>query len=248
MDWQTASEPYDRNPMWARVGLWRVPLLTLSVLLVTVIANAAQVLDTGLLESWERSPQMSHGEWWRLGTALFVQDGGALGTIANLGFLLVLGTLCEQVFTRWEWSACYFGAGVIGEIAGHFWQPVGAGNSVAVCGIAGALVVVLWTDGPSLPAITPYAALYWAGALVGERWWLFLVAVFPATQVAKRLGVDVNRFGAAVSVVVALVLVAATDIHGAALLGGIAIGGLLHLLSRQRHGSRRPQPTTPPLG
>ncbi len=243
-----ATSADDHNGLWVKAGLRRVPVMTLTVFLITVITNTAQVVDSGLVESWQRSPQMLHGEWWRLGTALFVQDGGVLGAVSNLAFLLVLGALCEQVLARWEWLACYLGAGVIGEIVGHFWQPVGAGNSVAVCGLAGALVVALWVGDSFLPTLTPYAAMYWAGALLAQRWWLlgliFLVAVFPASQVAGRFGAEAARFSAAVTVVVALALVGGTDIHGAALLGGVAIGALLNLLAPRRHGGRRPRLTT----
>ena len=65
------------------------------------------------------APAGLHGDWWRTGTALLVQDGGALGTLVNLGFLLVLGVAAEQVSSRVCWLGCYLGAGLVGELAGR---------------------------------------------------------------------------------------------------------------------------------
>ena len=72
-----------------------------------------------------------------------MQDGGVVGTISNLAFLLVMGTLVEQFLSVGQWFVCYFGAGLCGEIVAYAWQPTGAGNSVANCGLAGALIVAL---------------------------------------------------------------------------------------------------------
>src|SRR5215213_228991 len=54
-------------------------------------------------------------------------------------------------------------------LAGYAWQPHGAGNSVAVCGLAGALVVALLAGSP-VPRLVPMVLLYWCGALLSVRW------------------------------------------------------------------------------
>jgi hypothetical protein len=74
---------------------------------------------------------------WRWLTSLLVQDGGVLGTASNLIFLGLLGA-------------------VAGQVAGVFWQPVGAGNSMAVCGLAG---LVAWS-------LRHERMLGWAGTAV----------------------------------------------------------------------------------
>jgi hypothetical protein len=84
----------------------------------------------------------------------------------------------------------------------------GAGNSVAICGLAGGLTVVL-VVGAGAPWLAPVVLAYWCGALVGSRWgpgWL-LVGVAAA--------------------MVALVLVAAMDLHGAAMVAGIVIAAVI---------------------
>ena len=61
----------------------------------------------------------------------------------NLFGLAVLGAIAERQWgPRW-WFVFYLGGGVVGEIAGLAWRPVGAGSSVAVCGLLGSASVSL---------------------------------------------------------------------------------------------------------
>jgi hypothetical protein len=36
-------------------------------------------------------------------------------------------------------------------LVAYLWQPVGGGNSIAVCGLAGALAIACWNRDPRLP-------------------------------------------------------------------------------------------------
>jgi membrane associated rhomboid family serine protease len=126
-----------------RFGFQRLPVVTAVVFVVTATTSVLGLMVPGMLEVWQRAPQGLHGDWWRTFTALLVQDGGVAGTISNLAFLLVLGAMAEQVLGPGRWLVCYLGAGLVGELAGYVWQPRGAGNSVAICGLAGALTVAL---------------------------------------------------------------------------------------------------------
>jgi membrane associated rhomboid family serine protease len=156
-----------RQTLARRTG--RFPIVTAVVFVVTAVTSVLGLAVPGVLEALERTPQGLHGEWWWTFTALFVQDGGVLGTVSNLTFLALLGVLAERlVGPRW-WLAAYFGAGLAGELAGYAWQPTGAGNSVAVCGLAGVLVVAL-AAGTRLPVLAPMAVLWWCGALLAGPW------------------------------------------------------------------------------
>ena len=126
-----------------RFGFQRLPVVTAVVFVVTATTSILGLVIPGMLEGWQRTPQGLQGDWWRSFTALLVQDGGVAGTISNLAFLLVLGAMAEQVLGPGRWLVCYLGAGLVGELAGYLWQPRGAGNSVAICGLAGALIVAL---------------------------------------------------------------------------------------------------------
>jgi len=50
--------------------------------------------------------------------------------------VLIVGGAAEQVVRRRAWITAYVATGLVGQLFGQAWQPVGAGNSVAVCGLA----------------------------------------------------------------------------------------------------------------
>ena len=53
--------------------------------------------------------------------------------------LAIIGVIVERIFGGRRWLVLYFAAGVTGELAGLAWKPLGAGSSVAICGLLGAL-------------------------------------------------------------------------------------------------------------
>lgn len=118
----------------------RLPWLTVSVLVLTTVITAAQLVWPEVLPTLRRQPSMvADGEVWRFVTAWFVHDSGARQIAFNLAALAIVGTFVELVLGRAIWVLTYAASGLAGEIAGLFWQPIGAGNSVAVCGLIGAL-------------------------------------------------------------------------------------------------------------
>jgi rhomboid protease GluP len=122
-------------------GRGRVPLLTLGVLVLLALALAAQIAVPGLLTLFERDGNaIARGDYYRLSTALWFQDGGLAGGAFNLTMLLVVGASAERLWNRWAWLLLYFGVGWSIECLALWWQPVGAGNSIAVCGLAGGLL------------------------------------------------------------------------------------------------------------
>ncbi|MCM2420598.1 rhomboid family intramembrane serine protease [Streptomyces sp. RKAG293] len=207
----------------------RFPMLTTAVFLSTLGVDVVQFSAHGVLEDLQRTPAGLHGGWWRTGTALFVQDGGIFGAVTNLVFLLVIGTIAEQTLSRPRWLLQYFGVGLASEFVGYAWQPVGGGNSIAVCGLAGAVALALWQEDASLPGYTAQALLFWSGALVGTLWssgYLLSALVCVAGSVLIRIcaenRVAVGRPTALAVAAVGVGLTAAENIHGPALLlGGI---------------------------
>jgi membrane associated rhomboid family serine protease len=213
-----------------RLGLRRFPLVTAVVFGVTALVNLTQFLVPGTLAHLERSPAGLHGDWWRTATALFVQDGGVAGTLSNLAFLIAAGVIAEQAVSRPRWLLCYFGAALAGELAGYAWQPYGGGNSVAICGLAGAVAVALWNE--RLSPAAPTILLIWCGALLSGLWSPLLVVGVVAGVLARPAadrGVPVARLASAAALVTGVALTAAEDLHGAALLAGLALALLLAL-------------------
>ncbi|RZT16830.1 rhomboid family protein [Kribbella sp. VKM Ac-2569] len=134
-----------RTPLAAlAVGPTR-PLLTATVFLVTLACGIAQLVHRPLYEHVVRdASRIDHGQWYRLLTGMFFQDGWASGLISNLLLLAVVGTIAERVFGRWRWLVLYFACGWFGQLMSYIWlNPVGAGNSMCVAGLIGGLATVI---------------------------------------------------------------------------------------------------------
>lgn len=122
----------------------RLPVATMVALLIVAVPTLAQLtVAPGLLGSLRRDwVAIGSGEMWRLVTALVVQDGGFAGATFNLISLAVIGSAAEAVWGWRRWLVLALAAGVGAQLWGWVVQPVGAGNSVAVFGLAAALAVV----------------------------------------------------------------------------------------------------------
>jgi membrane associated rhomboid family serine protease len=212
----------------------RFPWLTLVVAVLTVAGLVFQELVPGTLADLQRDPAAWHGEPWRWLTALVVQDGGWLGGALNVGFLLAAGIALEQVVRRTAWLVAYVGTGLVGQLVGHWWQPVGGGNSVAVCGLVGLLVVLVahGQEGPGpLPRLTPPI---WCGALAGAVAWPFIALGAVVGVVATGPGRP-QPWSAYLLVgwcaACALVLLVARDVHGGALTFALLVSAVPQVTS-----------------
>ena len=106
------------------------------------LAFGAQCAAPWLLAGFERDVRaIGQGQVYRLFTALWFQDGGLGGAIFNLATLLVVGSLAEMMWRRRDWLFIYFGTGLAIELLALWWQPAGAGNSIANFGLVGALLM-----------------------------------------------------------------------------------------------------------
>lgn len=146
-----------------------MPWLTLGVLGATLAVTGAMAFWPEVGEALQRSPEMAAGQYWRVVTAWLVQVDGPAQILFNGIGLLVFGSICEWRAGRLWWLAAYGVAGIAGEVAGIFWQPVGGGNSVAVLGLF-ALFAVSQLDRRDVPA--PARALPLAVAGAGAVWLL----------------------------------------------------------------------------
>jgi membrane associated rhomboid family serine protease len=207
----------------------QAPLLTAGVLALTAAASLAQAADRDLLSRFERTPAELHGDWWRIATALFLQDGGVVGAVSNLAFLGLIGVAAEQVLSRPRWLLHYFGIGLAVEVLAYCWQPTGAGNSIAVCALAGGVAAASLRDS-RLPRYAVPTLLVWCGALLGTLSDDLIVpgivmAVSAAALAARRP--EARRLVPLAVAATGVVLAAAANIHGAALLAGLGLALIL---------------------
>lgn len=214
-------------------GLTRPPVLTAAVLAVTATVNVIQFIVPGTLHALQRRPVGLHGQWWRVFTSLLVQDGGVAGTLSNLGFLVAVGVVAEQVVSRPRWLTAYLVGGLVGQAFGYLWQPVGGGNSVAICGLAGTVAIACWQRDPRLPRWAAPVLLLWFGAVLAT-WFYRLIAVgivaARLVPLAGRRGVPVGALTLGAGVAVSVLLCTVQNIHGAALAGGLVLAVLPRLL------------------
>jgi membrane associated rhomboid family serine protease len=106
-----------------------LPPATVLLLLAIGIPSVLQFFFPALLSALERDyERFLQGDWWRLISPLFVQDGGVAGTVFNLIGLALVGSVAERIWNRRLLFIVFFTGGILAEIVGFLWQPIGAGN------------------------------------------------------------------------------------------------------------------------
>lgn len=141
-------------------------LVALNVLVFLVIAAAGGGwwhAVHGVQLDWGANfaPATQDGQWWRLGSAMFIHFG-VWHLVVNMWALWDIGRLLERLLGRWRFVAHYLGAGVCGNVLSLVVQgnrAVSGGASGAVFGLYGALLVFLWVERKQVEA--------------GEFRWLF---------------------------------------------------------------------------
>lgn len=131
---------------------FRRPWMTITLAIMTCITSTLGNVFPAVLDALDRDRSLLlDGQWWRIVTPLFVQDGGWAGTIFNIVALLVLGAFVESLYSQRTLIIVYFAVGLISEAFAYtLLQHQGfAGNSVAVMGLAGLIGVTCVRSGPA---------------------------------------------------------------------------------------------------
>ncbi|WP_265947926.1 rhomboid family intramembrane serine protease [Dechloromonas sp. A34] len=139
----------------------RVPvtllLIAANVVVFLLTLNAGAGLwhsNAGVQLAWGANfgPATQDGQWWRLGSALFLHFG--LFHIAmNLWALWDAGQLVERMYGHGRFIAIYLGSGLAGNLLSLVTQgnqAISGGASGAIFGIYGALLIFLWLERSSL--------------------------------------------------------------------------------------------------
>ncbi len=121
-------------------------LLNLLAFIVTFAAGAEWFIPTGNVQiAWGSNfgPYTTDGEWWRLGTALFL-NFGMIQLLVNLWALVTFGPLAERHYGRVRYLLIYLAAGLVGGLASLSTRPDvnAAGPSAALLGVIAALGAV----------------------------------------------------------------------------------------------------------
>ena len=149
----------------------KTPKAMLTVLFVTGIVTGLQFCFPVLIVALERTPSMlASGQWWRLITPILINPEGWSQIVFNLPGIAIVGFLVERIFGSARWLILYLTGAVVGELAGRVWKPVGAGSSVAICGLLGGRAVsLLWRRLPTRARFGGAMILLGALMLTGMR-------------------------------------------------------------------------------
>jgi rhomboid protease GluP len=136
----------------------RVPVTTgliiVNVLVfLTMLANGAgwwHSSNNGIQLAWGANfgPATKDGEWWRLGTALFLHFG-VVHLVMNMWALWDGGRLVERWYGGWRFALLYGISGLVGNLLSLLSQgdrAVSGGASGAIFGVYGAMLVCLWRE------------------------------------------------------------------------------------------------------
>jgi rhomboid protease GluP len=129
----------EMSPPLALLRAWRHPLPRVATGLVAtmVVLGVAQTAAPAMIDALERHP---HGAWWRAVTALMVQSSGWFQLLFNLAALAMVAPLAERQFGSWRTLLVFTASGVTAQaVSMAGWSLQGGGDSVAICGLVGAL-------------------------------------------------------------------------------------------------------------
>jgi rhomboid protease GluP len=138
----------------------RLPGIPITKLLIAVNLLVFAAMLVGGAGLWHSSnsvqlawganfgPATQDGEWWRLGTALFLHFGAVHLTL-NLWALWDAGQLVERMYGHARFACIYFASGLTGNLlslVAHRGLAISGGASGAIFGLFGALLIFLWRE------------------------------------------------------------------------------------------------------
>ena len=210
----------------------------------TAVVSLFALWHPALLALLQRHPDPTHS-WvsWRLLSSLLVHSGW-VPLAFNLGGLVIVGAAAERRFGALALVMFYLVGGIVGELAGIRWQPVGAGNSVATFAIVGALMTTLVGTHAMAPSFASLFAVEWTLVYTGLAIFGVTGAVIagvlcaPLSALVARAharAVDSPAIGASLAsgtLALAILLCVRRDIHGPPLIVGALAGLLLGRIDR----------------
>lgn len=122
--------------------------INVAVFVLTVASGGAVASGDGTSSIYDRfaliPPQVATGEWWRLGSSMFLHYG-IFHIAFNMWALYVIGTPLEQWLGRLRYLGLYVLAGIGGGVLSFATGPVNsasAGASGAIFGLFGAFFII----------------------------------------------------------------------------------------------------------
>lgn len=157
-----------------------------------MLANGAGFWHSsnGLQLAWGANfgPATQDGEWWRLGSAMFLHFG-IVHLALNTWSLWDVGQLAERMYGRWRFLIIYLVSGLAGNLVSLVVQgnaAVSGGASGAIFGVYGAALVFLWRERAAIAA-HEFRWMFW-GALGFASLTIILGFIIPGIDNAAHIG------------------------------------------------------------
>lgn len=163
----TVLEPLRGRAWWRSASAFLIACNILVALIAFVFGAGLWHSDRVVQLAWGANfgPATKDGEWWRLGSAMFLHFGVLhLGT--NMVALFDSGRLVESAFGWRRFVGVYFVSGLVGNLLSlyvHGDQAASGGASGAIFGVYGALLIYLvWHRRRLLPQ--DFRWMFWAAS------------------------------------------------------------------------------------
>ena len=157
-----------------------------------MVVNGADLWHSpsGVQLAWGANfgPATQDGEWWRLGSAMFIHFG-LLHLTFNMWALWDGGRLVERMYGHVRFIVLYLASGLAGNLLSLVVQgneAVSGGASGAIFGVYGALLACLWRERRNLH-IEEFRWLFW-GALAFSAVSIALGFVIPGIDNSAHIG------------------------------------------------------------
>jgi membrane associated rhomboid family serine protease len=107
------------------------------------IFEKGSLFATGFVSANGHLLGVAHGEWWRLGTAMFLH-ASFFHLAVNMYSLYFVGSIMEQVIGRWRFLLLYLASGLAGSAGALVLSPLSptVGASGAIFGVLGGLFIL----------------------------------------------------------------------------------------------------------
>ncbi|MFK0179053.1 rhomboid family intramembrane serine protease [Streptomyces xanthochromogenes] len=121
--------------------LWRRPVPWTAAAMVAVM-TAMAVVQTAVPSVMDHLRRAPGAPWWRAVTALLVQTSGWVQLVFNLAALIAVAPVAQRLLGPVRMPLVFLAAGIAAQtVSMAAWSPTGGGDSVAVCGLVGALAM-----------------------------------------------------------------------------------------------------------
>jgi hypothetical protein len=114
----------------------RFPIVAVVATVLIGIPSLLQFAFPAIGDALSRKPALElSGQWWRVATALFAQDGGLVGAIFNLLVVAVVVFFGERAWGRWRAVVLFLVPSLVLNLLALVWNASGGGSSFASDGL-----------------------------------------------------------------------------------------------------------------